>query len=199
MLTHLKACSEKKGILMKNKPKHSHAGENDAERKTRLIKQLKHDAIIKVVVFAAAVFIIFTFIFGISLAPTNDMFPAIHEGDMLIYFRPGRIINTDVVLYKTPDGDKQIGRIEGTSGETIGKTEGGLLTINGNFQPVQKRSGLYDETFAGEKDISGEIKDNEYLILGDQRETAQDSREYGLISKKAIKGKVFTIIRRRPL
>ena len=74
-----------------------------------------------------------------------------------------------------------------------------MLTVNGNIQTVQKRSGLYDETYAGDKDISGEIGQKEYLILGDSRETAEDSRAFGLIPRKAIKGKVFTIVRRRPL
>jgi len=173
--------------------------EANIKRKSRLIKQLKHDAITKVVGFIAAFIIVFTFIFGVTLAPTNDMYPALHEGDLLIYYRLGRVINTDVVLYKAPDSSLQIGRVEGTEGETLGKTDGGLLTINGNIQPIQERSGLYFETKVGSQDLKGEIGHNEYLVLGDQRETATDSREYGLIPRKSIKGKVFTIIRRRPL
>lgn len=169
------------------------------KRKRKLIKSLKHDAVIKTAGTAIALFITFTYIFGIALAPSNDMFPAVHEGDLLIYYRPGRIIDTDIVLYDDPEGALRIGRVEGCRGETVGRTDGGLLTINGNIQPVQKRCGLYDETFAGEKDISGEIKSGEHLILGDRRETASDSRTFGLIPRKAIKGKVFTIIRRRPL
>lgn len=168
------------------------------KRKTRLIKQLMHDAVIKIAVAAVSVCITFSYVFGITLAPTNDMFPAVHEGDLLIFYRPGRIINTDVVIYET-DAGRQIGRVEATQGETVGVTEGGLLTVNGNIQPVQKRSGLYDETYAGKKNISGEIGQGEYLILGDRRETAEDSRTFGPIPRKAIKGKVFTIIRRRPL
>ncbi len=170
----------------------------EIKRKARLIKQLKHDAAIKIGVSVAVAFITFNCIFGVMLAPTNDMFPAVHEGDLIIFYRPGRIINTDVVIYETPEG-MQIGRVEGTQGESVGRTDGGLLTVNGNIQPVQKRSGLYDETFAGKKDISGEIGQGDFLILGDRRETAEDSRSFGLISRKAIKGKVFTIIRRRPL
>lgn len=173
--------------------------EEDMKRKNRLIRQLKHDALIKVIVSAAVLFITFSCVFGITLAPTNDMFPAVHEGDLIIYYRPGRLIKTDVVIYESPDGHPEIGRIEGTQGELVGKTEGGLLTINGNIQPVQKRSGLYDETYAGEADISGEIGNGEYLILGDCREDAADSRSFGLIRRKSIKGKAFTIIRRRPL
>ena len=59
--------------------------EADIQRKTRLIKQLKQDAFIKTAVFIAAAVMSFTFIFGIAIVPTNDMFPAVHEGDMVIY------------------------------------------------------------------------------------------------------------------
>ena len=173
--------------------------EPDINRKQKLIKQLRREAVIKTAGSAAALFIIFSFIFGITLAPANDMFPAVHKGDLIVYYRPGKIINTDVVIYTDPGGSLQIGRVKGTQGETVGKTEGGLLTINGNIQPVQRRSGLYDETHAGTKDISGEIGTDEFLILGDSRATASDSRSFGLIRRRDIKGKVFTIIRRRPL
>lgn len=171
----------------------------DIKRKARLVKRLKQDAAIKIAGSAAVLFVTFSFVFGAALAPTNDMFPAVHEGDLVIYYRPGRIINTDVVLYEPQKGSMQIGRVEASQGETLGRTDGGLLTINGNIQPVQKRIGLYDETYAGEKEISGEIGPGEFLILGDRRETAKDSRTFGLIPRKSIKGKVFTIIRRRPL
>lgn len=171
----------------------------DISKKKLLIKRLRFDALSKAAISAIVLFVTFTCVFGVCLAPTNDMFPAVHEGDLIIYYRPGRIINTDVVIYEAPGGAPQIGRVEGCSGETVGRTDGGLLTVNGNIQPVQKRSGLYDETYAGEKDISGAIKEGEYLILGDRRETAADSRCFGLIPRKAVKGKVFTIIRRRPL
>ena len=190
---------EKKQIINRPETGTEDALDSNIKRKKRLVKQLRHDAFIKLAASASALFITFSFIFGITLAPTNDMFPAVHEGDLLIYYRPGRIVNTDVVIYEAAGEGLQIGRIEGTQGETVGMTDGGLLTINGNIQPVQKRSGLYDETYAGEEAVSGEIGKGEYLILGDRRETAADSRVFGLIPRKAIKGKVFTIIRRRPL
>ena len=174
---------------------------NDPEikKKSRLLKQLKRDALIKTIGSVAALIITFSCVFGITRAPTNDMFPAIHKGDLIVYYRQGKIVKTDVVIYDAPDGSPQIGRVEGIQGETVGKTGGGFLTVNGNIQPVQKRSGLYDETHAGDKEISGEIGRGEYLILGDRRETARDSRSFGLIPDGMIKGKVFTIVRRRPL
>ena len=99
-------------------------------------------------------FITFTYVFGITLAPTNDMFPAIHQGDMLIYYRLGRFTDKDIVLYKVAGG-RNLGRVQAAAGEEVGQTEGGLLTINGNIQPVQERSGLYYETYV---DPDGKLK-----------------------------------------
>ena len=185
-----------KGDRMDNRPVKT---DPEIGEKRQTVKKLRRDAFIKIIGSAAALAITFGCVFGITRAPAHDMYPAVHKGDLIIYYRPGKIINSDVVVYEAPDGSRQIGRIEGTQGETVGKTGGGLLTINGNIQPVQKRLGLYDETHAGDKEISGEIGSGEYLILGDCRETAKDSRSFGLIPRRAIKGKVFTIVRRRPL
>ena len=115
---------------------------NDPEikKKSRLLKQLKRDALIKTIGSVAALIITFSCVFGITRAPTNDMFPAIHKGDLIVYYRQGKIVKTDVVIYDAPDGSPQIGRVEGIQGETVGKTGGGFLTVNGNIPPVQKRS-----------------------------------------------------------
>ena len=173
--------------------------EENIKRKSRLIRRLRHDAAIKTLGFTAALYILFTFVFGVTFVPANDMYPAVRKDDLVIYYRPGRLVCTDIVIYESPDGVRRTGRIEGVPGDTAGRTEGGLLTINSRIQPVQKRVGIYEETYAGKKNIDGEIRDGHYLILGDSREKALDSRTFGLIPEKAIKGKVFTIIRRRPL
>ena len=169
--------------------------------KRKLIKQIRRDMAVKITAFIAVFLIAFTFLFGVAIAPGDDMFPAVKEGDVLIYFRPGKITNQDTVIYEAGD-EKRVGRVQATAGETVGKTNGGELTINGNLQPVQKRAGLFYRTYiseGGKLQIPGVVPEDKYLILGDKRDTAGDSREYGFIPRKEIKGKVFTIIRRRPL
>ncbi len=175
--------------------------EQNIKRKRRLIRQIRQDIIIKLSAFTAALFITFTCIFGVCPAPTNDMFPAVREGDVLIYYRLGSPMVSDIVLYKTGETEN-IARVQAEGGVTIDKTEGGLLTIGGNLQPVQKRSGLYYKTYIREEgalEYPSIVPEGAYLVLGDDRTHAKDSREHGYVSKKALKGKVFTIIRRRPL
>lgn len=173
----------------------------EEERRQKLIRQIKQDIIIKLFVFAAGFFVTFTFIFGVALAPTNDMFPAIHEGDIIIYFRPGDLVNSDIAYYEA-EGAANIGRVQAVEGMRVDQTEGGLLRINGNIQPVQERAGLYYKTYIREKgrlEYPSAVPAGHYLILGDERDSAEDSREYGYIPGEDIKGKIFTIIRRRPL
>ena len=109
------------------------------------------------------------------------------------------MLNTDVVLYEA-DGETRIGRVEATAGSKLGATEDGRLTIDGNFQPVQPESGMYYETYLRDGlTVPTDVENGQYLVLGDNRSNAQDSRDFGLIDKKAIKGKALVILRRRPL
>ena len=172
------------------------------KRKTKLIGQIKRDIIFKILFFSIAVFVTFTFIFGVTKAPTNDMFPAIHEGDVILYYRLGPMINSDVALYEAPDGTMNVGRVQSAAGGQIDKTDSGLLKLNGEIQPIQTRSGLYYKTYIkedGSLEYPSVVPEDAYLILGDDRENAKDSRDYGYIPRDQIKGKIFTIMRRRPL
>ncbi|MBQ9015000.1 MAG: signal peptidase I [Firmicutes bacterium] len=173
----------------------------EEDRRQKLIRQIKKDIFIKLFVFAAGFFVTFTFIFGVALAPTNDMFPAIHEGDVILYFRPGGLAGSDIAYYEA-EGAANIGRVQAAEGVRVDQTEGGLLRINGNIQPIQERAGLYYKTYireGGRLEYPSAVPAGCYLILGDERGCAKDSRDYGYIPREDIKGKIFTIIRRRPL
>ena len=86
-------------MLNKNRMKRPVDNESGQDADEKLMKQLRRDAFIKISVSAATMLVIFTFVVGIAFAPTNDMFPVIHEGDLIIYFRTGTLVNTDVVIY----------------------------------------------------------------------------------------------------
>lgn len=175
--------------------------EETIARKKKLLKRIIGDTIFKVVFIVAIFVAAFMFVFGIATVETDDMYPAVRQGDVAIYFRLGELMNNDVVLYEA--GDKtRIGRIQATDGAEINKTEGNKLSIDGNIQPVQERSGLYYETEVSKYDMleyPSVVPQGAYLVLGDKRSDAIDSRSLGYIEKTNIKGKVFTIIRRRGL
>jgi signal peptidase I len=44
-----------------------------------------------------------------------------------------------------------------------------------------------------------ELSEDEYFILGDYRTGAKDSRFYGAVTRKEIKGKILAVLRRTGL
>ena len=190
---------------MRSEKRNKEELERNINRKKNLIRQIRKDLAVKTMLTVGIFAFAFTFVFGVCFAPTNDMFPAVHKGDLIIYYRLGGFINSDIVIYETDDGickGRNIGRIAATESDVVDRTDGGLLKINGNIQPVQKRAGLFYRTFVREGGglrYPSEVPPGAYLVLGDEREDAEDSRDHGYIHKDRIKGKVFTVIRRRPV
>ena len=105
------------------------------------------------------------------------------------------------VIYEA-DGKDYFGRVEATVGMKVSATEGGQLTIDGRMQPIQPRAGIYAETMTRNKNrikYPSVVPGDSYLILGDDREQAVDSRDLGYITRKNIKGRIITFLRRREL
>lgn len=169
--------------------------ESDEARRKRKIRSIWVGILVRSSVFAASVGIVFTFLFGIWICDSRDMYPAVHEGDLVIYCRTVSPVRQDTVVYES-EGELRIGRIAAMNGDVLGKTLGGKLTMNGKIQPVQPRRGIYEETMA-EKFAGRTLSENEFFVLGDARGEAVDSRELGPVSKGNIQGKVFMLWRRR--
>ena len=170
------------------------------KKKQVIMRSHMESAIFRIVAFVCLVAFVFTFIFGIKTIESNDMYPAVRAGDMIIYYRLMKAKRTDVVLFKT-DRKPNIGRIQAAEDDVVGITNAGQITINGDIQPVIPRQGVFYKTYQRENAIKYpiKIKKREYFILGDERESAKDSRIYGPIKDEDVIGKVFTIIRRRAI
>ena len=169
------------------------------KKKQVIIKTHIQAAITRIIAFVLVVVFIFTCIFGIRTIESNDMYPSIRAGDLIIYFRLIPPKRMDAVLYKNNEGKVNIGRIQAVEDDVIDKTNAGQLTINGNIQPVQKKQGLFYKTYIreGGTKLPVTIKHKEYFVLGDERDSAKDSRIYGPIKDRDIIGKIFTVVRRR--
>lgn len=169
--------------------------EADTGSTKRKIRSIWIGILVRISVFAASVGFVFTFLFGVWICDSRDMYPAVREGDLVMYYRTVSPARQDTVVYEF-DGELRIGRVAAMSGDVLGKTRDGKLTMNGKIQPVQPRRGIYEETMA-EKFAGRTLSENEIFLLGDARDEAVDSRELGTVSKENIQGKVFMLWRRR--
>ncbi len=80
-------------------------------------------------------------------------------------------------------------------GDVVNIDEKGLV-VNNSHQYEPK---IYKETLPFKDGIKYpvKLKENEVFLLADNRDKTFDSRLFGPVEKKYIKGKIFTLLRRR--
>ena len=82
--------------------------------------------LLKIAFIVLAVFLIFTFLYGIVRINDVSMKPAIKDGDLVIYYRlDKRFISGDVAVFKD-DGRTTTGRVVAVAGDTVDITKNGL-------------------------------------------------------------------------
>lgn len=138
--------------------------------------------------------VLFGLLFGITSMKNNDMSPRISAGDLMFYYRLEKPKSGDVVVVKK-EGETYTARVIAAGGDTVEITEDNEVRINGS-KIVE--NDIFYETPPYESDTVYPLtlESGEYFILGDERENAKDSRYFGPVKDKEIKGKVITVIRR---
>ena len=142
--------------------------------------------------------IVFGVVFGITPMRNQDMMPKISAGDLMVYERLGNSwISGDVVVWKK-EGKTYTGRIVAVPGDQVKITEEESLEINGS---VVAESNIFYKTPAYEGAVAYPLtlSSGEYFVLGDFREGAKDSRYFGPIERKEIKGNVLVVLRRKEI
>lgn len=151
-----------------------------------------------VVVFGAIFVAMYLFVAQFHKVQGNSMVPTLHSGDYLITekisyrFRAPKI--GDIVVLKNPRDESQdfIKRIIAVPGDTI-QISKNTVYINGqalkeDYLPINTQT--HAGTFITESSII-KAADNQYFVIGDNREHSSDSREWGPITKEEIVGKAF--------
>lgn len=151
--------------------------------------------LLRISIIILAVFLIFTFLYGIVRINDVSMKPAIKDGDLVMYYRlDKRFISGDVAVFED-DGKTTTGRVVAVAGDTVDITKNGLK-INGAEQISQD---IYFDTtqFKNGVDFPITVGEGQVFLLGDNRPQASDSRIYGCINIKDVRGKVIAVIRSR--
>ena len=149
----------------------------------------------KIVCVIALCAVVFTCIFGVVAVDDVAMDPAVKDSDIALFYRlQDTIAAGDVVVYRAND-DVYIGRVVACSSDTVSITPSGELEINGHVQINDGGMKTMPAIDGAQYPLTVGL--DEYFILGDNRSSSHDSREWGSISRSDVEGKVFTILRRR--
>ena len=150
------------------------------------------------VVFGAIFAGIYLFVAQFHKVQGSSMVPTFHTGDYLITekvsyrFRDPKL--GEIVVLKNPRDESQdfIKRVIAVPGDTIRISDN---TVYLNDQPLQEKylppgTPTPAGAFLTE---GGTIKaaNDQYFVIGDNREHSSDSREWGAVTKKEIIGKAF--------
>lgn len=153
---------------------------------------------LRLLLLLVLLWVVFGIIFGIMPMHNADMSPRISAGDLMLYFRMENTIHNDDVVVVVKDGTTYTGRVVARGGDSVEITEDSELKVNGSIvieNDIYYKTPKYDDYVSYPLTLA----DDEYFILCDYREGARDSRYFGPVREKEIRGKVITVIRRSGL
>lgn len=166
------------------------------QRKNKILEKRDMIGFFKKFIFVIiCIYLVFSFIYGILFVDGQIMYPAIKDGDVVVYFRLDKNYQVGDVVSVRKNKESYISRIIAREGDIVDITEDGELLVNGNVQQEE----IYFLTYPDENGITFpyRVSKDSVFVLGDFRTGAIDSRQFGQVQLDEIEGKVITIIRRR--
>lgn len=146
-----------------------------------------------VLVIACAWFLVYGFCAQVPVSG-NSMQPVLDADDVVLVNRLaydlGKPRRFDIVVFEREDRKKNVKRIVGLPGETI-QIKGGFVFIDGEL--LNAEHGLEKVSLAGRADTPIHLEEDEYFLLGDNRDSSEDSRfsNIGNVKREQIHGKVW--------
>jgi len=143
--------------------------------------------IVSILLIVAVSYLIVTFVGQRTQVSGSSMETTLSDGDHLIVdkisyrFREPQRYEIVVFPYRYEKNTYYIKRIIGLPGETV-QIKNGSIYINGELLKAQ--DGLGEATIAGAAEYPVELGEDEYFLLGDNRESSEDSRFSGIGNKK---------------
>ncbi len=201
----IEAVNDKKSRFKNKKKKRKKKKSETKPEDINIVKELL-SLIVYIGIVVLACFLIINFVGCRSLVDGSSMEPTLHNGDNLwvdkLSYTIGDPERFDVVVFYYDDETTYIKRIIGLPGETVRIDQNGNIFIN---------EMLLKEEYGKEKILPSNIGrasqtillgEDEYFVLGDNRNNSQDSRisSVGNVHRDSIVGKaIFRIYPLRDL
>lgn len=125
---------------------------------------------------------------GQSMTPVLESEEIVLMNRLLYHIRmPERF---DIVVFEREDNKFNIKRVVGLPGETL-QVKDGFLYIND--EKIDAKDGLDQVALAGLLEHPVHLAEDEYFLLGDNRDNSEDSRfaNVGNVKRSQIKGKIW--------
>lgn len=140
------------------------------------------------------IFLIFRFVIGFSVVKGDSMEPTLHKGEAVVYSRiNGDYRCGDVISVRVPSGEYYVKRVIAVEGDTIDIRDGKVY-IN---DMLLDEPYIQGQTMAQDDSIVKypyRLERDQIFVMGDNREDSMDSRSFGVVGKRQIKGRLLVHI-----
>ena len=162
----------------------------------RALKEV-FSTILYILVVLLGTWLIITFVGQRTSVSGSSMEPTLHHGDQLImdkltyHFSEPERFDIIVFPFQYEENTYYVKRIIGLPGETVQIDLEGNIYINGEI--LEEDYGLEPILFPGLAAEPITLGEDEYFLLGDNRESSEDSRfeSIGNVSRSQMAGKVW--------
>ncbi len=134
------------------------------------------------------------YFFGTQVTVSGQsMQPLLNSGDVVLInrlaYEIGKPDRMDVVMFERGDGKAYVKRVIGIPGDVVQIVNG---TVYVNDEPIEEE-GLGQGALAGLAEYPIELEQGEYFLLGDNRDSSEDSRfaNVGNVAESQIVGQVW--------
>ena len=151
--------------------------------------------ILRLALIAALVWLTLHFVLGVTLVHSNDMYPAVRDGDLLITYKQRPYSYGELIAYEH-EGRRHVGRIVALPGDVVEIDGEGSCRVNGGV-PYET---VYYKTKLPETSpilYPYTVPEDGLFVLNDMRESMTDSRSFGAIAETDAQGSAALLLRRR--
>lgn len=164
----------------------------DRHEKRRL-RESRIDGAIAVILSFFSLFLIIgrLFIFTPYQVSGTSMNPTLGDGDKVVVTDDKEYKQGDIIVFQSPvkENTDYVKRVIGVAGDTVTIQEG-KVQVNGEEVYNEEEFGTTD-SYRETDFLETYVPKGHVYVLGDNRENSMDSRIFGTIDKKLIKGKLF--------
>lgn len=141
----------------------------------------------KFVLLVAVLVILLRFVVGFSVVSGHSMMNTLRSGDVVVYTRVGSMAERgDIIALALPSGEYYVKRVVAVGGDVV-DLRGGVFYVNGVAETGEYvRGKTYPEE--GNFAYPYTVPEGHVFTLGDNREESIDSRFYGAVSMRHIRG-----------